>query len=73
MSVEVEADRQFAKLDDVITVFFSFPPLDANIPLRFRKHWPGPEATRLRHVLRDAISSRGLGAPRHVSKPPFNV
>jgi len=67
VEVEAEADRHFAKLDDVITGFFSFPPLDTNIPLRFRKHWPGPEATRLRHVLRDAVPSRDLDAPRHVS------
>ena len=73
MRFEVEADRHFAKLDDVIAVFFSIPLLDTNIPLRFRKRCPGPEATRLRHVLRDAIPSRDLDAPRHVSKPPFNV
>ena len=72
--MSVEADRHFAKLNDVIAIFFSFPPVDTNIPLRFRKHWrPGPEATMLRHVLRDAIPSRGIDAPRHVSKPPFNA
>ena len=60
VEAEAEADRHFAKLADVITVFFSFPPLDADIPLRFRKHWPGPEATRLRYVLRDAMPSRDL-------------